>query len=270
MRRSNFLVLLIAVAGLARAETLATHRELDWSGPWRWVHFDHVDAHRYAEFENARIAWKAALQHEGVVLGDGRPLFWSTRGDSVRTYLTFYPFRVWADLDARAAMAQHTDELVGEAAVNAYDAGDAPLLPPHGSEIWRRRDSSDIVWEGTSSLTELTANAGRLERREIDWLHGDEFEAAWTRVQAALVAQRFPLAGRVYANSYGGAQGDWALFWFAPDAEALRNAPTLSEALMKQLGASEGARLREELARLFPVQSTSDLERRPDLSNLGQ
>ena len=188
----------------------------------------------------------------------------------MRTYFTLYPFRNWSDLDARAEMAKHTNEVVGEAAIEAYDAGDALLMPPHGSQIWRRQDSADVAWSGTAALTELSASVGRLERREVDWIHWDDFEAAWTAVQAALVAQQYPLACRIYANSYGGAQGDWVLLWLAPDEAAYRAAPDLTDALVKQLGAEKGAQLAANLARLFPVKASYDVERRLDLSNLGE
>ena len=175
MLRSSLLAALTILSSLALAETPQTHRALDWTGPWRWVHVDNVDADRVPAFEDARLGWKKALRPDGVLLGDGRPLFWCARGDSVQTYFTFFPFRSWADLDTRSEMAKH-NAVVGETAVAAYDAGDASLVPPHCSQIWRRRDSADIAWPATSSLTELSAPVGRLERREVDWVRWDEFD----------------------------------------------------------------------------------------------
>ena len=153
MRRGaspHLLALLVwyVVAGIASADTPLTHRDLDWSGSWRWVHIDNVDAAQASVFESARHGWLQVLERDGVRLGDGRPLFWSARGDSVDTYLTFYPFTRWVDLDTRGEMVQHTQEVVGEEAVKAYDAGDAALVPPHMSQIWRRRPAADVVWAG--------------------------------------------------------------------------------------------------------------------------
>ena len=270
MLRTPVLALLMVFAGFAQAEVPQTHRDLDWAAPLRWVHIDNVAVDRFSVFETARLRWKETLRRDGVLLGDGRPLFWCARGDSVRTYFTLYPFRKWVDLDERSEMAKRTNGVVGEAAVKTYDAGDAALVPPHGSQLWRRQDAADIVCAATAALTELSAGTGRLERRQVDWVHWDEFETTWAAVQAALAAQQYPLACRVYANSYGGAQGDWVLLWLATDDGAYRAAPALDDALVKQLGPEQGARLAQALTRLFPVNASYLIDRRLDLSNLGE
>jgi hypothetical protein len=256
------------VALVSYAETPLTHRDLDWSGPWRWVHIDNVDAAQVAVFESARHGWLQVLERDGVRLGDGRPLFWSARGEGVDTYLTFYPFTTWVDLDTRGEMVTHTQEVVGEEAVKTYDSGDAALVPPHMSQIWRRRVAADVVWAGTDSLTELTARRGRFERRQVDWVRWDQYEACWKTVQEALVAQSYPLACRVFANTYGGVQGDLMLMWLAPNDAAYAGAPGVANVLEKQLGAEKAAAVMAELALLFPVTESWEMTRRDDMSNL--
>ncbi len=262
-----------AVAGAALAEPPLTHENLDWAAPWRWVHLDNVDPAQATVFESARRGWLKALDRddgrrdEGL-LGDGRPLFWSAQGDSVDSYLTFYPFRTWSDLDDRVAMVRRTNGVVGEDAAAAYDAGDAALVPPHLWQIWRRRAAADIVTAATDSLTELTASRARVERRQVDWVRWDDFEQCWAAVQAALAAQDYPLACRVFTNTYGGPQGDMVLMWLAPDVAHYQAAPTLADAIARQLGPEEGARLVADLDALFPARQTWEMTRRADLSNL--
>lgn len=254
----------------AAADPPLTHHDLDWSGPWRWVHIDNVDEAQVSLFESSRQGWLATLRRDGVTLGDGRPLFWSARGDSVDTYLTFYPFTSWADLDARGEMAKRNQATVGEEAVTAYDKGDAALVPPHLSQIWRRRPTADVVWAGTDTLTEVTAARGRFERRMVDWVRWDAFEACWTAVREALVAQSYPLGGRMFANTYGGPQGDMVVMWLAADEASYAQAPTLAEALAKQLGAERAGQLVAQLESLFPVTQSWEMTRRDDMSNLGR
>lgn len=263
------LVAFCVVAGFSFADTPTTHADLDWSGPWRWVHIDNVDAAQVSVFESARQGWLQVLERDGVRLGDGRPLFWSARGDGIDTYLTFYPFTSWVDLDTRGEMVKHTQEVVGEEAVTTYDTGDAALVPPHLSQIWRRRPATDVVCAGTDSLTEVTARRGRFERRMIDWVRWEEYEACWKAVQEALVAQSYPLACRVFANTYGGTQGDLVLMWLAPDEAAYAGAPAVVAALEKQLGGEKAAALMAQLDSLFPVTQSWEMRRRDDMSNLG-
>ncbi len=258
------------VAGIASADTPLTHADLDWSGSWRWVHIDNVAAAQASVFESARSGWLKALERDGLRLGDGRPLFWSARGDGVDTYLTFYPFTTWEDLDTRGEMVKHTQEVVGAYAVKTYDAGDAALVPPHMSQIWRRRAAADVVWAGTDSLTEVTARRGRFERRQVDWVRWDQYEECWKTVQEALVAQSYPLSCRVVTNAYGGPQGDMVLMWLAPDEAAYATAPALAVVLEKQLGAETAAALVAQLDALFPVTQSWEMRRRDDMSNLGR
>ncbi len=263
------LIVCCVVAGSALADPPTTHRDLDWSGPWRWVHIDNVDQTQVSVFEGARHGWLEVLRRDGVRLGDGRPLFWSARGEGVDTYLTFYPFADWADLDVRGEMVKRNQEIVGQEAVKTYDAGDAALVPPHMSQIWRRRAAADVTCAATDSLTERTARRGRFERRLVDWVRWDDYEKCWGEVRAALAAQSYPLACRVFANTYGGVQGDMVLMWLAADDAAYDRAPTVAAALEKQLGAEKAAALLAELEALFPVTQSWEMRRRDDMSNLG-
>ncbi len=264
------LYVLCLISGLAWADPPVTHRDLDWSGPWRWVHIDNVDAAQAAVFESARHGWLQELERDGVQLGDGRPLFWSARGDGVDTYLTFYPFTRWNDLDVRGEMVTQTQAVVGEEAVKTYDTGDAALVPPHMSQIWRRRPAKDVVCAATDSLTEVTARRGRFERRLMDWERWEAAEACWTTVQEALVAQSYPLACRAFANTYGGVQGDLVLMWLAADEAAYAGAPAVADVLEKQLGVGKAAAVLAELEELFPVTESWEMTRRDDMSNLGK
>ena len=150
-----------------KAPISQTHRDLDWQAPKRWVHVDTVDPKKALLFENARRAWLAVLHQDGQVLGDGRPLFWQARGGPVYTYFTFYPFRRWAEMDTRAEMIDQMEKVVGEEAVKTYDLGDAALVPPHYSQIWRRVPRSDITSSGSASLTEVTNGVPRSRLREL-------------------------------------------------------------------------------------------------------
>lgn len=247
----------------------ATHRDLDWDAPSRWVHIDNIDPELESIFVAARHQWLKDLTQGDSLLGDGRPLFWHAFTDSTCTYYTFYPFRVWADLDTRGAMATQTTQLVGKTKLQAYDAGDSALVPPHGSQLWRRVASADIVASGGDSLTELTAGFGRMEFHLVDWSNWDQYEKAYAEFRAALIAQSYPLVCRVFSNSYGGRQGEYLLWWLARDPSTFAAAPSLRATLAEGLGKEKADSLLMSLERYFPVQSSSVAERRNDMSNLG-
>ncbi len=252
------------------AQTLSSHRDLEWQAPYRWVHIDNVDVQKIQLFEGARKGWLANLQRGDTLLGDGRPLFWCAHAKIARTYFTFYPFRTWTELDTRGKMIKQTQALVGDSAVKTYDAGDEALVPPHGSQIWRRSVESDIVWSGSDSLTDVTAAVGRMEIHQIDWYHWDEFEKLWKELQETLTAARYPLACRVYTNVYTGTQGECMLLWLARDSVQYHGAASLQTALAEQLGEDKAAGLLAKLGEYFPLKQSYEMERRTDLSNLGR
>jgi hypothetical protein len=257
-------------AAPVKAQIGQSHRDLDWQAPKRWVHIDTVDPKKAMIFENARKGWLATLRKDNQVLGDGRPLFWQARGGAVYTYFTFYPFKRWADMDTRGDMIEQTQKVVGEEAVKTYDLGDAALVPPHNSQIWRRVPSFDIAGPGGVPLTEVTAGVGRMEFHEVGFEDWDEFERSWKAVQEALVAQKYPLACRVFSNVYGNNQGEYILLWLAADAAQYRGVPTLKEALQQALGIPKSAALLASLDKVFPLRKSMELEKRLDLSNLGK
>jgi hypothetical protein len=254
----------------AGAQALESHLHLDWQAPRRWVHIDNVDPEKIRGFEDARHDWLKALRRGDRLLSDGRPLFWCARSGDKRTYFTFYPFRNWADLDARAAMVEATSKIVGDSTVAKYDSGDSTLIPPHCSQIWRRLNGSDIVGLNDSSLTEITAAIGRLEIHQIDWWHWDEFEKLWKDVQSILVANKYPLVCRVYTNAFGNNQGEYVLFWMAADSVQYNSAPPLRTILTAAIGKEKCDSLIAGLESYFPMQQSYEMLRRPDLSNLGK
>ena len=229
---------------------------------------DNVDASKAEVFEKARREWLAVLRTEERLLGDGRPLFWKASTGSVQTFFTFYPFRAWADLDSRREMIDRTQKTVGDEAVKRYDLGDVALVSPHYSQVWRRSEDHDIVWSGNDRLTELTATAGRLEVRAMDIRRDDEFERLWGELQAALVAARYPLACRVYSSVFG--NGEAMLMWLAPDRAGYQDAPPVRTALARQLGKRKSSEILASLEKVFPKRASYEIERRADLSNLGQ
>ena len=254
----------------ADAQTLTSHQDLDWGSPYRWVHIDNIDAHKASLFEGCRKTWLTNLRQGDHLLGDGRPLFWYAKGYSVQTYFTLYPFRTWSDMDARGKMATETMKAVGDAKAKAYDVGDSALIPPHGSQIWRRNTDSDIAWAGTDSLTDLTANVGRLEVRDIDWWHEEEVSKLWDEFQATLKKAKYPLACRMYSNVYGGNQLEHILLWLAHDSAQYQSAPSLQAALTGTLGKERTIEMLANFDRYFPVVKSYEIEKRVDLSNLGK
>jgi hypothetical protein len=224
---------------------------LDWSAPRVLVHADTVAADKVEFFEGARRRWLARVRAGGVYRPDGRPLFFSGRGDGVLRYLTFYPFATWADLDARSAATKRTEAAVGgKAAVDDYDSGDKALVPPHYSQLWYRVADLDY---GPRALPE--ARALRLELREMPvGATADVLDPVWPEVQRELTAVKYPVACRGYWSLFG--TGHLVLLWLAPDSAALDAAPPLSAALKARLEAAA------------PLRDSLRLERRDDLSNL--
>jgi hypothetical protein len=246
-----------------------SHRDLDWQAPNRWVHVDNLDAGKAPLFENARKGWLAVLRTDEGLLGDGRALFWQARTSAAgQTFFSFYPFRDWSDLDARRAMVVRTQGIVGDDAVKSYDSGDAALVSPHYSQIWRRSGDFDIAAPAALLLDELTAGVGRLEVHTVDITRWDAFEQAWRQVADALVTRDYPLACRAYSSSYG--KAEFMVWWLAPDAASYRDAQPIPAALAEQLGQRQSAELLAVLDEVFPLQESYEVDRRADLSNLGR
>lgn len=270
MRRLVLLAVMVLAGSAAAAEgaapAVASHRDLDWTAPNLWVHVDNLDPALAPQFVAARLGWLAVLrQADGGLLGDGRALFWEADG---RAFYSFYPFADWPGFEARRLMVAATQETVGKPAVEAYDSGDAALVSPHYSQVWRRSPGSDIATPATSGLTEVTAAVGRLEVHDIDITQWDVYEQAWGQVAAVLQANNYPLACRTFRSSFG--RGEYMTWWLAADAATYAAAPTVEAVLAKQLGATEAGLLLGKLAAVFPVRESHEVVRRADMSNLGR
>lgn len=158
--------------------------------------------------------------------------------------------------------------MVGPAALERYDAGDVALVAPHFTQIWRRLPDADFVAPGVDSLNEITAGAARIELCMEDLQQDSRVDTVWASIRAPLRAERYPLVCRMYFSSIG--SGELIRMWLAPDAQSLRNAPTVRAAVTHALGASQGGALCDELDRLLATRRVYVAERRPDLSNLGR
>ncbi len=248
--------------------TPRSHRDLDWNAPRRWVHVDIVLNEQVPVFERARLEWLSALSAGDSLLGDGRALFWQSRGETVNTYFTFYPFRAMAELDERVKMRQETDKVVGEAAGQRYDLGDAGIVSPHYSQIWRRSPDDDIAGPRAERLNELTAAVGRLDVHLPDLQRYDVVDSLWSTITSTLVKHDYPLACRAYGSVYG--QGEYMMLWLAPDSVTYHGAPSIESFLEREFGEREGRKLYADFAAVFPIQRSYRVERRADLSNLGQ
>lgn len=229
---------------------------LDWSAPRMQVHVDTVDADKVELFEGARRRWLARVRAGGTHRPDGRPLFFSGRRDGVQTYLTFYPFSTWGDLDARSAATRRTEAAVGgKAAVDDYDSGDAALVPPHYSQIWYRQSELDYAPPGAPTRALSEGRNLRFELREMPvGASADALDAVWPEVQRELSAARYPVAVQAWWSLFG--TGHLVLLWLAPDAAALDGPLPLSAALRARFEAAA------------PLRDAVRLEGRRDLSNL--
>jgi len=247
---------------------VTTHAALDWTAPYRWVHVDHIAPGRLEVFESARHGWLGALRQGDSLLADGRALFWGHRAATRSTYLSFYPFRRFGEMDARRDAVRASQAVVGEPALARYDSADSVLVPPHYTQIWRRSPDDDYVPAGGESCTELTAYGGWLDTHQPAFTAGADLDSLWTELRTMLAAEHYPLACRVYQDVYGSS----AVFcwWMAPDAVTLQAAPPIREVVRRHLGAAAAARFWKRLDALFPVTSTLTLERRADMCNLGR
>ncbi len=262
-----------AAAQTAPAEAPAafptTHADLDWKAPNLWVHVDNLDARKALQFENSRLGWLKALRQGDTLLGDGRALFWQAKKSPAgQTFFSFYPFADWPAFEARRQMIMHTSAVVGEEAGTAYDAGDAALVSPHYSQVWRRAPDFDITTATTAPLNELTAAAGRLEIHDIDITRWDEYESAWRDLASCLHQAKYPLACRCFRSSFG--RGEYQVWWLAPDAATYQATPTPAAVLRERLGEAAANELLAKLDAVFPARETYEVEKRPDLCNLGR
>jgi hypothetical protein len=266
---SRHFVLIAAALGLqaclASAPPSPPAAGLDWSAPCRWVHVDTVTPQSAPVFEAARRRWLATLRGKGTFMPDGRPLFWTGMHGGRRTYLTFYPFEKFAELDQRREQVRETQAAVGKAAVTDYDSGDAALVPPHYTQIWLREPDLDFL-PLAGATDELRATHGRIEVRQLRFDQADRLEATWKTVQVALAKERYPLTCRSFFASYG--SGFTVQLWLAPDAATLHAAPPLAEVLRAALGDERGSAVALDLGAILSTEDQFEIERRDDLSNL--
>jgi hypothetical protein len=252
----------------APAATPSTHAALDWSAPNRWVHVDNIAKGRLEVFETARHGWLQALRQGDSLLADGRPLFWGHRAPEPGTYFTFYPFRRFGELDARRDAVRATQAVVGKEALARYDSADSVLVAPHYSQIWRRSADDDYVPAGSESCTELTAAGGWLETRVPSFEAGAVVDSLWKELRTALAAEHYPLVCRVFVDVYG--SSSVFCLWMAPDSATLQAAPALKDVVRRHLGDAQAKQFWRRLDAVFPVTSTTTVERRADMSNLGK
>jgi len=184
----------------------------------RAVHLDTLAPARADQFIAARQEWLAALQAQGRP-PDGRGLFLELSDHRV---WSLRPLRSMADLDQPR---EPEDSARLEPARKKYDeVSDTSLVPPHGNEIWVREP--DLDFPGADpSLDELTAGASLVVVEQLDPSppHGDDYEAAWKEMKAALQAKRYPLRRISYWSRYG--SGKLITFWLAHTEEELKAAP---------------------------------------------
>jgi hypothetical protein len=184
----------------------------------RAVHLDTLAPARHDEFIAARQQWLAALKAEGRP-PDGRGLFLELSDHRV---WSLRPLRSMADLDHPR---EPGDPERLKAARKTYDErSDAALLPPHGNEVWVREPELDYPG-ADPSLDELTAGASLVVVEQLlpSPPHGDDYEAAWAQMKAALQAKRYPLRRISYWSRYG--SGKLITFWLARSEEELKAAP---------------------------------------------
>jgi hypothetical protein len=260
------LILFLAFSAAITSHGQENYQSLDWSSPMRWVHVDSVRSDKAAIFEAARLRWLKTLRQDTFLLPDGRPLFWHARKGKVQTYFTFYPFARFADLDARRESVLKTQQSVGQAKVADYDSGDVALVSPHYSQIWQRSPGYDFVPSDKSDLSELTAVFGRLDILQKDQ-QTDRVEPLWKEISGALALQKYPLTCRSFFTTYG--TGQVVRIWLAPSREVYENAPRMQDAVARQLGKKKAITLFAELNKVLEIRQTFEIEKRPDLSNLG-
>ena len=202
------------------------------------------------------------------LLADGRALFWSHREKAHSTYFTFYPFTRFGELDARRDVVRATQATVGKDAMARYDLGDAVLVPPHYTQIWRRSPDDDYVPAGSEAWTVLTAACGWMEFRTPSF-ESTAVDSLWKDLRTALAAEHYPLTCRVFQNVYGPSD-IIVCMWLAPDSTALRAAPSMKDVVARHLGVVPARKFWKRLDAVFPVTSTLTVERRPELSNLAK
>jgi hypothetical protein len=228
----------------------------------RAVHRDTIAEGHLADFEAARKGWLTALRAHHTT--DERGLFFQA-GDHV--LLTLWPFEAYADLDKRRTWAKQATASVEEAASEAYDQGsDVWLKAPHRTEIWAREPDLDYLAEA-GPKNELEAFGGRVVFELLDPTPKSEetLEAAWKEMAQALTRARYPLSRICFHSSYG--TGQYVSFWVARDKATLDGAPSLEEALSRQLGEAEAKALLARYQAGVVQAETLPLLARPDLTS---
>jgi hypothetical protein len=228
----------------------------------RVVHRDTIAQGHLADFAAARKDWLAALRAHHTT--DERGLFFQA-GDHM--LLTLWPFEAYADLDRRRTWAQQATASIEKAASDAYDQhSDVWLVAPHSSEIWAREPDLDCLAED-GPTNELEAFGGRVVFELLDPTPKSEeaLEAAWKELAQALKRARYPLSRICFHSSYG--SGQYVSFWVAKDKETLDGAPSLEEALTRQLGEAQAKALLARYQAGVVHAETLPLLARPDLNS---
>jgi hypothetical protein len=217
-------VLAIALA-LAALPALAEIRP----APYIVVHYDTIDPAQTQEWNKVQQEWAEVFRKAKA----GKDHYW-------RAYQSNFTYAWVADmpnfgyLDDGEARNKTANELVGEGVMERLQAGSAPAILEHYTELWKFEPDLSY-WQETLDPSKMNAIRVRIDTVRAG--KGETFQKLVGDVVAAMKKINAEVNWFAYSIPFG--KGSYAFVSWGTNEAALHSGPTTRELLSKALGEEE-------------------------------
>ena len=217
-------VLAIALA-LAALPALAEIRP----APYIIVHYDTIDPAQTQEWNEVQREWAEVFRKAKA----GKDHYWRAYQSNF-TYVWVSDMQSFGFLDGGEARDKAVSALVGEGVMERLEAGSAPAIREHYTEIWKFEPDLSY-WQ--ESLDPSTMNAIRVRIDTVRPGKGETFNKLVGDVVAAMKKINAEVNWFAYSIPFG--KGSYAFVSWGANEAALHSGPGTRELLSKALGEEE-------------------------------
>ena len=251
MKKHVSVVLAIALA-LAALPALAEIRP----APYIVVHYDTIDPAQTQEWNAVQKEWAEAFRKAKA----GKDHYWPAYQSNL-TYTWVSDMPSFGYLDGGEARDKAASELVGEGVMERLQAGTAPAILEHYTEIWKFEPELSYWPEG---LDPSKMNAIRVRVDTIRPGKGETFEKLVKDVVAAMKKINAEVNFFAYSIPFG--KGSYAFVNWGTNEAALHSGPSTRELLSKALGEEKSQAMYSNWLKHVTSTESSDWLIRKDLA----
>ena len=221
------------------------------------VHTDHVIPGQMEAYEEKSKAWAEAFKSTEL----GKEWNWFTSAHNDFTYVTIFPFSMFAELDKDDERNAQMKEAIGEESLKELNAP-SNSVASHYSEIAKLRP--ELGYRPANSEVGEDATFLRIGVHTVIPGMNKQFEDLMKNVAEAFGKAEHPLGFNVWEIEFG--RGSYVVTVMANDAKHFYSQPSTGAILNKAVGEEETAAMYAEWRNCIADYETSDATMRPDLS----